>query len=407
MHTRVRAANLLMLISALLLLLGGTALVLASGPQGWSDLTSASVYMVRGHGAFLAVLFLFAVGVAAPLIVLALRSAAAARRLGAAPPAAARRIAPDDEKLVGRARRRLDLEICRARPDVDRVVDVLLGAPGDLEARALHLKPAGMLVEISLEVGERRHAITSLPPPLYSQVLDRLRAMIGSGETGDGVVELRSSTRSEPVLVRLKRGERGVEAKLQVVSRDEDEGPIRRRRSSSVVFRMERPTPISDVITGEFQVPPFEEHDGTDPGSGLLIGFGRPGGRDAKPPPREIGVAESWLRLVMGLLLIGLVVGTFWHAFGWGLQSIGGHCRAPWRNVSIHLVSSPTGGEVSVAGTVRGQTPLTLVEPCRGRPILVLVRARGYSTWQWTGICPTSGRLELDAELQRRAGATR
>lgn len=401
MHTRVHAANLLMLSSALLFLLGGTALVLASGPQGWSDLTAASVCMVRGHVVFLVVLFLVAVGVAVPLIVLALRSAAAARRLGDATPGVARRIEPDDGKLVGRARRRLDLEICRARPDLDRVVDVLLGAPGDLEARALHLKPTGMLVEISLEVGERRHAITSLPPPLYAQVLERLRAMIGSGETGDGVVELRSSVRSEPVLVRLRRGERGVEAKLQVVSRDEDEGPIRRRRSSSVVFRMERPTPISDVITGELQVPPFEEHDGTDPGSGLLIGFGRAAGHP-KPPPREIGVAESWLRLVMGLLLVGLVVGTFWHGFGWGLQSIAGRFRAPWRNVTIHVVSAPTGGEVSVGGVVRGQTPLTLVEPCRGRPILVLVRARGYTTWQWTGICPGSGRLELDAELQQR-----
>ena len=297
----------------------------------------------------------------------------------------------------------LDLEICRTRPSVDRVVNVLLCAPGDLGVQALSLNPGAMLVEIALSTEDQRVPLTSLPPPLYDEVLCQLREMAGVGESGDGLLELRSSRGQEQILVRLKPGAHGIGARLQPVSAEASPGdstPLR-RRSSSVVYRLE-PPPMRDVRTGELPLMPIEEHEPTDPGSAILVGLRHSGQWKVPPAPREVSRAEDRLRLLLGLVLPLLSLVTFWNAYGWGVSQLAGGFRAPWRMVAIHVVSSPM-GELVIEGHVRGRTPLTVTEPCSGRRISVLVRAPGHTTWQWDGICPAHGTLELSGSLQARS----
>jgi TRAP-type C4-dicarboxylate transport system permease small subunit len=416
MGRETRTANLLMLLSALLFLMGIGALVLVTGGQGWADLASATRQMVGDRWQLVLVLAVLLCGLTVALLVVVNRSTAAALRerrpvrgvkaLPAGPPKVE---AQGERGLVRRARRALDIEICRSRPQVDRVVDALLNAPADFQMQRVCLEPGETAVEVSLGLGDKRFVTTTIPPLLYEQVLEQLREMIGtSNATGDGMLDLRSSTSVHRMLVRLQRHAGGVQARLELVSDDDEDdgdvGPIKKHRSKSVVFRFERSPSIAEVVTGEFPIPPMEEHDGTDPGAGMLTGLGPSGETEVAPlvaPARErtVGRTEVRLRLVLGLLMVGATVLTFWNAFGWAAARAAGRRLAPWRDVPIQVTSTPLGGEVVIAGTARGRTPLTVREPCRGRAIEVLVRAEGFSTWQWSGICPASG-VNLSASLK-------
>jgi hypothetical protein len=393
--------------------MGGGALVLVTGGRGWADLAAATRYMMADRWVLLVILAGLLGVLTVALLIIVNRSVATARRehrpvkgvkvVSAGP----KRVEVEGERLVRRARRVLDIEICRSRPQVDRVVDVLLNAPGDFEVQRLCMEPADMVVEVSLGHGDKRFVVTTMPPPLYEQVLEQLREMIGTSDvTGDGILDLRSSKSASRMLVRLQRREGGIQTRLDLVSEanEADVGPIKKQRSKSVVFRFERQPSIAEVVTGEFPVPPMEEHDGTDPGSGMITGMGPSGETEVAPlvePARErhVGRTEVALRLVLGLLMIGTTVLLFWHAFGWGVARTAGARVAPWRNVTIKVDSTPLGGEVFIAGKARGRTPLTVLEPCRGRAIEVLVRAEGFTTWQWSGICPSSG-VDLSASLK-------
>jgi len=396
----LRLAHLLLLLSALSLLLGGGAMVLAAGPEGWADLTAALAHIARGRWLALCSLGGLALVLTVPIVVLVIRGLARTRPTRV-PDTSRMRLA--GEELTSRARRMLDLEICRSHPDVVKVVDVLLCTPVDLGTNGLSLTPGEMLVEVALDAEGENLPVTSLSPPLYDKILQQLRQMASVEQTGDGVLDLRSSKGAEQILVRLQQGTHGVQTRLQVVS-DEgaitapQEGPLRRRRSNSVVFRIE-PPPIRDLRTGELAAPPIEEHEATDPGSGMLLGLGRSGQPEVPRVERDVGATESWLRLALGATLLLLMVSFFWNAYGWAIARAVGTFRAPWREVEIRVVSAPP-GTVSIEGVDRGQTPLTFTEPCRGRAIAVLVRAAGHATWQWSGICPASGPLKLSARLQ-------
>jgi hypothetical protein len=314
----------------------------------------------------------------------------------------------DQEQLIHRARRRLDMELCRARPVMEQVIDVLLGVPVDLGANGLSLEPGPMVVEVSLIVGKDQLPVTTMAPPLYEGVLRQLRMMARIRETGEGKLRLHSSKRVDKIQVDLKSVPSGICARLALAGEATGRFPVTRsddRRPDSVVFRLE-PPPLRDVVTGEIPIqPPMEEHDTMDRGSGLLSGFDPSAEREVAPlvstRRREITSLESWLRLALASTALLLVLILFWEAYLWGVaRLVAGSGVPPWREVAVEVDSAPVSGRVSIQDTFRGNTPLSTSEPCRGRTVKILVQASGYATWQWEGLCPKEGPLQLQARLQ-------
>jgi hypothetical protein len=404
----LRIGNVMLIVAALAFVLGAGALILAAvGPETLTELAGAVAFLVAGRAVALLLMFALAVALSTAVVVLVIRSVAAARRRRIEPAAQpVAEMAPDEERLINKARRLLDAEFCRTRPQLERVIDVLLGVPLDLGASQLCLEPGSMVVEISLTVAGNRHPVTSLADPMYQQVLKQLRAMVG-GDAVEGTLEVRSSSKVVPVSVRLEPAEAGTRTTLEPLDElpADRTDPGRRRRRNSVVFRLE-PPPIKDVRSGEIPLPPLDEHDETDRGSGLLTGLARTGEMEvaALVPPgsrRVVGTHEAWLRLFVALTLMALVVVGLGPAYGWGLvRLLSGASPAPWREVALRVTATPVQGQVTIEGRARGRTPLATTEPCRGQRIEILVRAGGFTTWQWSGLCPLSGPLELTAQLR-------
>jgi hypothetical protein len=265
-----------------------------------------------------------------------------------------------------------------------------------------------MVVETSLIVGKDELPVTTVAPPLYDRVLRQLRMMARIGETGDGTLRLHSSKRVDKIQVTLQSVPNGVSTRLALMGEATGRFPVTRpddRRPDSVVFRLE-PPPLRDVVTGEIPIQPsLEEHDEMDRGSGLLSGFDPSAEREVAPlvsiSKREVTSLESWLRLGLASTALLLVLILFWEAYLWGVTRLVTGSGVPsWREVVVEVDSSPVPGRVSIQDTFRGRTPLSASEPCRGRTVKILVQAPGYATWQWEGLCPKSGPLQLRAQLQ-------
>jgi hypothetical protein len=410
---KVRVANWLFLVAALGLAAGAGAFVLATDASGWADLTVALAWYAGEKwrlGLLSGVLLLL---LALPLVAVMIHGVLNAPRgtspdgvdseTTRPPPSTFR----EGELVVARGRRAMDRELCRPVPEIDRVIDVLLGVPVDLGASRLVMDPGGMLVELSMTFDGKPWAVTSMAQPLYRRVVEQLRIMIGCGETGEGVVSLHSSKRTEPIQISLERVERGTRVRLEMVEAEgenaADSSLKVRRRTNSAVFRLERP-PMRDVITGEIPIPEFLESDVSDGGSGVQP-FPSAEREVAPVVPvrgrRVVRPLESWLRLALALALAAMPPLLFWEAYGWGLDRLAtGAKHAPWREVGLVVDSTPVRGAVRIQGREKGETPLSTSLPCRGKAIEILVRAEGYSTWQWSGLCPQTGALRLVAQLR-------
>lgn len=393
----LRIGNVLLVLVAIAFVVGDTAVIL-SGPVDWADLANAVVYLLLGQWEILLGILALAVVLAVTITFVVARSVVSARRRrkGLIVPMGVAEGQSDEHRLLRRARRALDLEISRARPEVERVIDVLFGVPVDVGATHLYMQPGPLAVDISLVIQERHHLVTSMPAALYPHVLHNLRLMIGARKTGEGTVDLHSSRRAEQVEIKMRQGKDGIWTTLEVIDAGEaaqEQDPPRRRRASSVVFRIE-PTPIENVHSGELPLHLIAGTDRGDPSGETEIA-------PLMPPPqgRTVLALESWLRLALGATLMLLVLCAFWNAYGWGYtRLVSGRSPAPWREVTLHVVATPVEGEVTIQGRREGRTPLSFTEPCRGRAITVLVKADGYTTWQWNGICERA-RLHLKAHL--------
>jgi len=100
---------------------------------------------------------------------------------------------------------------------LERVLDVLLGVPVDLGATRIVLEPGPMVVDLSLTVGEESRPVTSMADPLYQQILDRLRPMIGlATSVGQGVLALHSSRRTDRISVELAQAEHGIRSTIEI-----------------------------------------------------------------------------------------------------------------------------------------------------------------------------------------------
>jgi hypothetical protein len=72
----------------------------------------------------------------------------------------------------------------------------------------------------------------------------------------------------------------------------------------------------------------------------------------------------------------------------------------PRNSVGVHIQSDPTGAEVFVDGERVGTTPLTIKRRRHGWGHVRITHPSFYS-WEWRGLYPASGELELDARLMR------
>lgn len=411
----LQVVKALFIAAAVGFLAGVAALLVCLGPSDWTDLTGGLLWYLAGR---------LPLAVLLPLALLTLAVSVALWRVVSSSHRAVRQQpAPKTrggvsrghelqrEELVARARRALDLELKRSKPQLEQVVDAILGLPVDLGVTGLSLEPAGESaeVEVALTLGDLRLPVTSLQRPLYEQVLQELRQMARLGPAGEGVVKLQSNRRLDRLRVALTHQPAGIAAHIEVLGESVSEARVvqqdGRRRSNSVVFRLE--PALRSLRTGELQVMPIEENDATDPGTGLAPG------RDpavehelaslaGAAPTRQVGRLEASLRLTLASALTVLVVFFFWNAYAWALATIFTDSGTPWRAVTLRIASSPVAGEVNVAGRRLGRTPLDARVSCRGQSIRILVQARGYSTWQWSGICPEQGALELLARLKLR-----
>jgi hypothetical protein len=410
-----RIANRLLLLPGVVFLVGVAAFVVGSRPTSWTELGVGVVwYGVHAAHRLLAVSGAVAAAIGLALLIVSLRGRAAFRRqllLGRA------RTRPDGTRALRLARRTLDRELCRPGPQLERLVDVLLGVLVDLEASALLLQPSAMVVDISLLFGGAPVAVASMPEPLYRQLLAQLRRLIAVDEGADGAgqIDLRSSTAVEELYLELRSdGQGATAASVQVLRRlDRDQlARLKRgaagqeRRRSAMIIRREE-------LRGGPTAPFVGEDDPTDSRSGLLSGLDPSGESEVVPliPPgthRPVGALEITLRLVMGMVLLSTLVAFFTPALRWGWTRLSsGQLTAPWREVELQIDSAPQGGVVIIGGRRRGVTPLRTTEPCRGRRISVLVEARGHRAWQWEGRCPDVGNLKIAAALQPRAGEVR
>ena len=333
----VRVAKSMFIVAAAGCLLGVGALVGSLGPSGWSELSDGFVWYLLGR---------WPLQVIAPLVglclLMALMLALVVRKARASAELEGGRTGVslggggqelDCEQLVQRARRALDKELARSKPQLEQVTDVLLGVPVDLGATGLSLTPAGAgapsAVQVALELGDIQLPVTTMRPGLYDEVLQELRQMARVGEAGEGVVKLHSSRRLDRLRVALTHQPAGVGARIEVLGESVSEAPppAGRCRSNSVVFRIE--PALRDIRTGELQVPQMEENDTTDPSSGAITGLDQSAEHEVAPvveardePDRAVGHLEAGLRLALASLVTLLVVFFFWNAYAWTVAKI-------------------------------------------------------------------------------------
>jgi hypothetical protein len=407
-----RIVNWVLVLPAVVFLVGVAAFVVGSGPSNWTDLGLGAVWY-GAHAAYRPLATGAAtVAIVAPvLLVVALRGRSLFRRQLALGRAARRR--PGGTRALRLARRALDRELCRPHPQPEGVVDALLGVVVDLEASALLLEPSAMVVEISLVLDGGPVAVTTMPEPLYRQLLRQLRRLIAvaDGADGAGQLDFRSSTSVEELHLELRSDERGVTAVSVRVLRRLERPQLARlkrdaigqeRRRGAMVVRREPPRHVGDATA-----PFVGEDDPTDSRSGLLSGLDPSGESEVVPlipagARRPVRPLEVTLRLALGLVLLTTLVIFFSPALRWGWARISrGDRTAPWREIKLHISAEPA-GVVIIRGQRRGTTPLHTTEECRGERISVLVEARGYLAWQWEGLCPEAGDLALAAVLQPR-----
>jgi hypothetical protein len=409
---RFKLARVLFVVAAVGFLAGVLALVLCLEPSGWSDLSAGFVWYLLGRWPLqvLAPLGALTLGTALTLIVVVRRERREHPPLPGGGAREARGQELNQQALIRRARTVLDRVLSRrngrGRPeDLDDLVDAILGLPVDLEVTGLSLEPdpAGR-VRILLDLGDIQLPATSMAPELYARLLNELREMARVGEAGEGVVKLQSSRRLDRIRVALTHRPGGIGAKLEVLGESVSEARASqqggRRRSNSVVFRLE-PMLRTDILSGELPLIAVEENDATDP---RVLD---PSAEHEVAPlvepseARPVSPFEGALRLALAGATTLLVVFFFWHAYAWGLARMAGRSgEAPWREIALQIRSTPVPGEVRIQGRPSGRTPLSTRAPCRGRAIEILVQARGYATWQWNGVCPERGPLELDARLR-------
>ncbi|MCC6748958.1 MAG: hypothetical protein IT371_14965 [Deltaproteobacteria bacterium] len=161
-----------------------------------------------------------------------------------------------------------------------------------------------------------------------------------------------------------------------------------------------------DPATGEVPLP-VEEHEASDVRSGLFFGQGMVAEDEVAPVvqrrlarPRPAG--ERVLRLAAGLALALAALVLFGDA---GRQAVvrlrSGARDVVWRMAPLTVRSNPSGARVFVQDALRGATPFSSQEPCRGRPIRVRVEAASHGIWEWRGLCPYEGPVALEANLQQ------
>ncbi len=71
------------------------------------------------------------------------------------------------------------------------------------------------------------------------------------------------------------------------------------------------------------------------------------------------------------------------------------------RGVPLELRSDPPGAEVRDERGLLGHTPLRRGLHCRDGRARLWVAKPGHVTWEWSGFCPSSGPLRIEARLLR------
>jgi|GEM_PF-6926513 hypothetical protein len=188
-----------------------------------------------------------------------------------------------------------------------------------------------------------------------------------------------------------------------------DKPAPRVRRRSTTVEKIELPTALDWRATGELIAPLDEEHELSDVRSALLTGSTLPGESQVAPlfvdhgASRKRSQIERILRLLFAVGILLTIVAFF--AKG-GEQSIRrivtGESTPRWRQIPLVVTASVDKASVYIDGKLRGKTPLLASERCRGRTIRVRIEAAGHSVWQWSGFCPASGDLKLNAALVKK-----
>jgi hypothetical protein len=416
-----RIANLLLLSACFAAVAGAAAFIVAAPPASWGELAEGVVWYGAHQWGTLS-LWLVCASAAATGSVLALgvhhrsrfpleqtrrveRALRQDRRAGSGRAGSGR---------VDRARRELERELLRARHRVDEIVDLLLGTLLDLGASELRLEPGAMVVGVTVVLDGKPAPMVSMSPPQYARVVGQLRLMLGGERHDRGELEVRSSARMDLLRVDLEEGPRGTTSRLVFVGPGGDSSarasgreadPLKPTRRS-IVHRLER-APLRDAHTGELPQPFIGEDDSTDSEAGLITGFDPSAESEIGPvlalrERRPVMGLEAWLRWGTGLCLLALALAFSWRAYSWGLgRLLSGRGNAPWREVLLTIRSRPNQARVLVQGDLRGRTPLTLLEQCKGRRMDVVIQAQGYVAWQWSGICPAAGHLELRGDLQR------
>jgi hypothetical protein len=421
---QVRIANWILLGGAVAFLLGLASFHVSSATWSWAELGEGWWWYSIHEGRPLeGGLLLLGLGLGLSIVAVAWRSRVLYSRLSVRVPARSPAVL-DEKKLLGHVQQLLDREICHPRTRAERLVDTLLGVVVDFGFTELLLAPGSMVVEISLKRDDQFQSVTNMTPPFYKKVLALLRLMIGvEGEgEGEGQIELRSSRRVEQLRILISPGAEGIDTRIQVLSRVNLSAKKGAATSSdrsapqaastkplraipSTVLRLEN-TPPPNWQTGEIPLLFSGQNDGTDSHANMIIGLDPSSESEVMPlvgitRERPVGMMESWLKMAFSLTLAVAVVLYFWEAYGWGVKWISaGLTTAPWRDLALVIRSEPRAGTVTLSGRALGRTPLRTVVQCRGRKIEVVVRTQGFRAWQWSGLCPRTGPLELSAQLQ-------
>jgi hypothetical protein len=402
-----RIANGLLLAAGMATLLGAAAFAFGAGVWSWRDLTVGVRWYggVQGRSPAVLAAAIGAAAIGALALVVALRE----RRRWKGTRTRSDAV---DAKRLRRVRQHLDRELCRPSPRREIVVDALLGELVDLEARALLLAPAGMVTQVSFEIGGELLPLTTMPEALYGQVRAQLQLLVDAPGDGEGRLDFRSSTRVDELRVLLGHDAQGPTVLVQVLRRHDPSEippsssprPSARRRNVSTLVRLESPP----AAAGEPRALLYGEDDPTDSRSGLLVGLDPSAESEVAPlvaprAARPLGRLESGLLLTTTALLLCAVTSFFAPAYSWGVKRLGrGENNAPWRQVAVEITSRPAGASVTIAARRRGQTPLRTSAECRDLPITVVVEAADHVAWQWHGVCPSAGPLVLHAALLPR-----
>ncbi|MCB9556552.1 MAG: PEGA domain-containing protein [Deltaproteobacteria bacterium] len=116
---------------------------------------------------------------------------------------------------------------------------------------------------------------------------------------------------------------------------------------------------------------------------------------------------ERWLSVAVCALLLCTAFTFFSPAIKRAvLYLLRGEEVDVWRETELRIDSLPAGASVFIEDRHRGRTPLTLSDRCRGRRIRVRLERNGFDIWQWSGICPATGRMKIEARLLQAAAAS-